>query len=311
MSFSSETKNELALIIPEKRCCMLAQIAGFVRTCGTVKLGRGMSVKLVTENAAAARTFIKILKQYFSIEEELEISREQMMKNHMLYEVTIAPQMNAEQILREIGILKVQQGLNYFSQTIPEDIVKSKCCKKAAIRGLFLGAGSVSDPEKGYHFEIVSNSQELGESIKKIFNTFDDINAKLTTRKKNYVVYIKESEQIVDIFNIMGAHGRLLDLENIRIRKEMRNRTNRLVNCETANLDKTVNASGTQVEAIEKIIKLRGWSFLTDKLREVAEIRLSNPEASLSELVELMGGKVGKSGVNHRLKKIEEMAAKL
>jgi DNA-binding protein WhiA len=311
MSFSADVKNEIAQIMPERRCCMLAQIAGFVRTCGAVSLsGKGAGLKLTTENAAAARSFIKLLKQYFHIEEELALTWRKNMKNQNLYEVAVLPQMGAEQILREIGILRVKEGLNYLDQQIPEDIVKNRCCKKAALRGLFSGAGSISDPEKGYHMEIVTASPELAENIRRLMHSFE-IGAKTVSRRKSTLVYIKESEQIVDFFNIIGAHGKLLELENIRIKKEMRNKANRVVNCETANLDKVVDASSRQIAAIETIMAGKGLQVLPDTLRQAALARLENPEASLAELADIMGGQMSKSGLNHQLRKIETLASKM
>jgi len=312
MTFSANTKNELALLIPENKCCLLAEISGFMRMCGTIRLSGGgrMNVKLVTENPAAARKFLRMLKSYFGIHADLTISQTRILKKGHFYEMIIPSEMNAEQILRETGILGVREGCNYIVEGIPENIIKKKCCRKAYLRGVFMGSGSLSDPEKGYHLEIVSNSEALASDIKKLINSFG-LHAKTVLRKKSYVVYIKEGEQIVDFLNILGAHGRLLDFENIRIVKELRNKTNRLVNCETANLDKTVNAASRQLESIEYIKTARGLQFLPDKLREAAELRLEQPEASLQELGALLDPPVGKSGINHRLKKLEEIADRL
>ncbi len=312
MTFSANTKNELAQSLPESKCCTLAEISGFMRMCGTIRLSGGgrMNVKLITENPASARMFIKMLQSYFGIHAELTISQTKLLKKGHFYELVITSGMNAEQILRETGILGVKEGCNYLMEGIPNDIIKTKCCRRAYLRGVFLGSGSISDPEKGYHLEIVCNSEILANDIKKLINSFG-LHSKMVLRKKSYVVYIKEGEQIVDFLNILGAHGRLLDFENIRIVKELRNKTNRLVNCETANLDKTVNASGRQFDSIELIQSIRGLGYLPDKLREMAELRLSEREASLKELGEMLIPPVGKSGVNHRLKKIEDIAEKL
>jgi hypothetical protein len=312
MTFSANTKNELAQSLPESKCCTLAEISGFIRMCGTIRLSGGgrMNVKLVTENPASARMFIKMLQSYFGIHADLTISQTKLLKKGHFYELVITAEMNAEQILRETGILGVKEGCNYIIEGIPNEIIKTKCCRRAYLRGVFLGSGSMSDPEKGYHLEIVCNSEILANDIKRLINGFG-LHAKTVLRKRSYVVYIKEGEQIVDFLNILGAHGRLLDFENIRIIKELRNKTNRLVNCETANLDKTVNASGRQFDSIELIQRTRGLGYLPDKLREVAELRLTEREASLKELGEMLVPPVGKSGINHRLKKIEHIAEKL
>lgn len=312
MSFSANTKNELARIEPERKCCQLAEIAGFIRMCGTIKLSGGgkLDVKITTENPAAARHYKKLIKDYFGIKANLVIAKTAVLKKGHFYELNIDSTMNAEQILRETGILMVKEGCNYISDGIYADLIKTKCCRKSYLRGVFLGAGTISDPEKAYHLEIVCNSEVLGNDVKKLINSFG-LRSKIVPRKKNYIVYIKEAEQIIDFLNVLGAHGQLLDLENIRIIKEMRNKTNRISNCDSANLDKMINASSKQLENIRLIDETRGIASLPDKLYEAAKIRLENPEVSLSELAEMMDPPIGKSGINHRFKKIEEIAERI
>lgn len=312
MSFSAKTKNELSRIIPEDKCCHLAEIAGFIRMCGTIQLSgkRKMSIKLLTENPAAARKIIKLLKLVFNIHTELTISQNKMLKKSHYYELVISSEMRAEEILTKTGVLVNRDGWQDIDYSVPKAIVKKRCCKRAYLRGAFLGSGSVSDPGKAYHLEIVTNHEQLGEDIKSLLNQFD-LNAKTVTRKKNLVVYLKEGEQIVDFLNIIGAYQTLLDLENIRIVKEMRNKVNRLVNCETANLNKIVDTAMRQLINIEYIESTKGLKILPDKLRQVAELRMDNKEASLQELGEMLNPPVGKSGVNHRMRKIEAIADKI
>lgn len=312
MSFSATTKNELSRIELDRKCCMLAEIAGFIRMCGTIKLSGGgkLNVLLLTENPAAARHFKKLIKDYFGTQASLVIAKTTMLKKSHYYELIIDSEMNAEQILRETGILMVREGCNYISDGIYSDLIKTKCCRKSYLRGVFLGAGTISDPEKAYHLEIVCNSEILSNDVKKLINSFG-LHSKSVLRKNSYVVYLKEAEQIIDFLNILGAHGQLLDFENIRIVKEMRNKTNRISNCDSANLDKTINASVRQVENINLIEATRGLRSLPDKLHEAAMLRLENPEASLIELCELMDPPIGKSGINHRFKKIDEIAEKI
>lgn len=312
MSFSATTKNELSRIIPEKKCCQLAEVAGFIRMCGTIQLSgqRKLSLKLITENPAAARKIIKLLKMYFDIHIDLVISQSKMLKKHHYYELIITHDMKADNILRKIGILVERDGWYDIDYSIPEKIIKKRCCKRAYLRGAFLGSGSVTDPGKAYHLEIVTNNSMLSEDIKSLLNYFN-LNAKIVTRKKNFVIYLKEGEQIVDFLNIIGAYNTLMDLENIRIVKEMRNKVNRLVNCETANLNKIVDTSVRQMSNIQYIEETRGLKILPSKLREIAELRLEHSEASLQELGEMLNPPVGKSGVNHRMKKIEEIAEKI
>lgn len=189
-------------------------------------------------------------------------------------------------------------------------MIKSLCCKRAFLRGVFLSIGSMSNPEKGYHLEFVCETEKQADQIQEVLATFE-IQAKIVQRKKYQVVYIKESEEIVELLNVIGAHVALMNLENLRILKDMRNSINRRVNCEAANITKTVNAATKQIEDIEFIKDHFGFENLSEQLREMAEVRLDYPDATLKELGELLEPKVGKSGVNHRLRKLGELAERL
>lgn len=310
MSFSATTKNELSRIDSEKKCCKLAEIAGFIRICGTIKLSGGkLTAILLTENPAVARHLKKLIKNYFGVHASLVIVKTTILKKNHYYELVIDAE-NAKQILRETGILMIREGCNYISDGIYSGLLRTKCCRRAYLRGVFLGAGTISDPEKAYHLEIVCKSEILCNDVKKQINSFG-LHAKSVKRKSNHVVYMKEAEQIIDFLNILGAHSHLLDFENIRIIKELRNKTNRINNCDNANLDKTINASLRQVQDIRLIVQARGLSSLSVKLQEAAKIRLENPESSLAELAEMMNPPIGKSGLNHRFKKIEEIAERI
>lgn len=189
-------------------------------------------------------------------------------------------------------------------------LLKSAEAKRAFIRGTFLSCGSVTDPEKSYHLEFVLHDPEEAELITNLLAGFG-IEARRITRKGHPIVYLKESAAISDVLNICGAHVSLMKLENDRIMKDMRNAINRKVNCETANLDKTVDAANRQLHEIELIQQSIGLENLPDHLREIALVRLENPEASLIELGQLLNPPVGKSGVNHRLRKLGEIAGQL
>jgi hypothetical protein len=189
-------------------------------------------------------------------------------------------------------------------------IIQSTCCKRAYIRGAFLGGGSLSDPEKTYHLEFVNPNKAHSIALQELINSFG-MDAKIVQRKRYYVVYLKEGSQIVDLLNIMEAHIALMDLENVRILKEMRNNVNRIVNCETANINKTVSASVKQLEDIHYIEESVGLEQLPGPLEEIASIRIQYPSASLKELGTYLDPPVGKSGVNHRLRKISAIAEKL
>lgn len=313
MSFSLEVKNEISRKLPKKKCCEMAEIAGFMRISGAIKLsGKGkLGISMTTENPAIARHIKTLFTKYYGISIELMVGEGGFNRNRHVYELIVSSDNNAEQILRESGILTVKEGSNTISEGIEDNIVKSKCCKKSYLKGLFLGGGTLSDPNKGYHFEISTDSQVLANDIKRLINSFVDIHSKISNRKESYVVYIKDSEQIKDILNIMGAHSQLLEYENVRIYKEVRNKTNRINNCEFANMDKTLNAANKQIEAINRIKGTIGIDSLPDNLIDIALIRLDNPEASLSELGELLNPPIKKTGVYHRLKKIEDISKDL
>lgn len=191
-----------------------------------------------------------------------------------------------------------------------ETILQHSCCKRAYLRGAFLSIGTVSDPEKSYHLEYACQKEEDAERILMLLKSFG-IEAKIFNRKNTHVVYIKDSSQIVETLNVMEAHVALMDFENMRILKEMRNSVNRKVNCETANINKTVSAAQKQIDEINAIMETADYKGLPDSLKEIAELRIEYPEASLTELGELCNPKVGKSGVNHRLRKLSEMATRI
>ncbi len=312
MSFSSKTKGELARLFSEDQCCLLAELAALIRMSGTLQLAglNRLNLNIITENPSIARKLFKLIKDLFSIHTEVMVRRNPRLKKNNHYLIGITYQMGSDRILEQVGILRREEDSFDITYEIPETIIEKHCCKRAYLRGAFLGGGSVSDPEKTYHLEFVTNSLEHSEVVKSLVNGFD-LNAKIIERKGSFVVYLKEGDQVVDLLNIIGAHSALLDLENVRIMKQMRNDINRIVNCETANLSKTVNASVRQIENIEYIKQTIGLHKLPNNLREIAEIRLNNQEASLKELGQMVTPVIGKSGVNHRLRKVEEYAQKL
>jgi len=216
-----------------------------------------------------------------------------------------------QKILVDMQILSVDsQGKRKLNTSASKKIIKKRCCKKAHIRGAFLGAGSISDPEKGYHLEIIVQSPQYADSLCNLLNEFK-LNAKVFERKNGLIVYLKDGEHIVDFLSIIGAHEALLNFENVRVYKDVRNKVNRLVNCETANLAKTINASVRQIDNIKYISDKVGLGTLTPTLREIAEVRMRYKDANLRELGELLSPQIGKSGVNHRLRQIDDFAESL
>ncbi|EQB87936.1 DNA-binding protein WhiA [Clostridium punense] len=311
MSFSLKVKNEVCRYTDLTKEEAIAELSAIMKASGTLGLGANKSItfKVVTENPAIARLIFKILKEHFYIHTKLLVKRSNSLKKNNVYVVIIPEDVNVRGLLEEVGVLKKEELLT-INYGIPENMVEDEGTKRAYIRGAFLGGGSISNPEKTYHLEFVTHNYDYAIELSKLINTYS-LSSKVIQRKNSYVIYIKEGEQIVDLLNIIGAHSSLLQLENIRIMKEMRNNVNRLVNCETANLSKTVNAAVRQVESIKLIEEEIGLDRLPKNLREVAELRLEFPDESLKELGAMLNPPVGKSGVNHRLRRIEKIAEEL
>lgn len=290
MSFSGKIKEELAKHDTPARHCNLAELSAIMHMCGEFsKDSKGVCIyKFHSENLQVARKCFTLMEKTFNIRNDISIRRNMAKGSESIFLYWKGDELLA----------------------VRDTIVQAVCCKRAYIRGAFIAAGSMSDPGKSYHFEIVCAMESQAEYLKDMINSFG-MDAKIVPRKKVYVVYLKEGSQIVDILNIMEAHIALMELENVRILKEMRNSVNRKVNCETANINKTVSAAVRQVEDIEYIRDTIGLDKLPEGLRDVALTRLANPEAALKELGSLMTEPVGKSGVNHRLRKLSELADKL
>jgi len=309
MSFSVKVKNEVCRNIDISKNEAIAQLSAIMKVSGTMLIGgnKQFSFKVTTENPAIARVIFKILKQHFNIHTKIMVKRSNSLKKNNVYMVMITEEMGVRDVLKEVGLLKEIDNVFSLDYSIPKDIFETEDIKRAYIRGAFLGGGSISNPEKTYHLEFVTHDEDYSKELSTLINKYG-LTSKVIQRKSSFVVYLKEGEQIVDLLNIIGAHASLLELENVRIMKEMRNNVNRLVNCETANLSKTVNASVRQVESIKLIERQIGLRRLPKNLREIAELRLNYPDESLKELGEMLTPAVGKSGVNHRLRRIEKIA---
>ena len=312
MSFSAKVKNEISRYIEITKEEAIAELSGIMKVSGTLSLGgnKQLSFRITTENPAIARLIFRRLKEHFNIHTKLMVKKSNSLKKNNVYVVVMTEEMGVRDFLNNIGILDDSEGMFSIFYGIPEAVVQTDKCKRAYIRGAFLGGGSISNPEKTYHLEFVTHNNEYAVALSELINSYGLL-SKVIQRKNSYVIYIKEGEQIVDLLNIIGAHSSLLELENVRIMKEMRNNVNRLVNCETANLSKTVNAAVRQVEGIKLIQKELGLQRLPANLREIAELRLNYPNESLKELGEMLEPPVGKSGVNHRLRRIEKIADEL
>ena len=290
MSFSGEIKRELSCQIPSARHCRLAEISAVLSFCSHVEEGADGpgSVRMHTENLAVARKYFTLLKKTFNINMNVSVRQNRKPHGNRSFEITALTDMTA---VRHV-------------------LIQNPCCRRAFIRGAFLASGSVSDPEKSYHFEIVCPERAMAEQLSGMLESFG-VEAKITLRKHSYILYVKEGSQIADILNVMEAHVGLMKFENIRILKEMRNSVNRQVNCETANLNKTVSAAVKQIEDIQYIQSTIGFEKLPENLAEIARLRLEQPGMSLKELGQMLTPPVGKSGVNHRLRKLSFIAEEL
>lgn len=311
MSFSSDVKDELELQVNPARHCMIAELAAIVSMCGNVKItaNNKITLKITTENIVVARKSFTLIEKTFNISTDI-IIRSNSGNTNKVYNIIVTDNDMALKILQATKLISNDLEIREDFTLASNLVIRNTCCKRAFIRGAFLVAGSISNPEKDYHFEIVVPFAKKAVQLQEIINTFG-LEAKIVRRKKNFVIYLKESSQIVDILNIMEAHVALMKLENIRIYKDMRNSINRQVNCETANIEKTVKAATKQIEDIYYIRNSHGFSELSDGLEEIAILRVKHPDASLKELGEMLDPPLSKSGVNHRLRKISRIAEKL
>jgi DNA-binding protein WhiA len=307
MSFASSTKQELTRI-QTNPCCQRAELSALVRINGSIQLGGGkLQLDVTTENNAIARRTYSLFKQLYQRQPEVLVRKKVRLKKNNAYVVRLVTEV--EPMLQDLAILKESR-----ERVIGIDpaFTTEECCRRSYLRGAFLAGGSVNNPDSAsYHLEIVSTYQDHSQALCDLMNQYH-MNAKWIERKKGFVVYIKEGDKIGEFLNLIGAHQSLFQFEDVRIMKDMRNSVNRLVNCETANLNKTIQAAMRQVENIRLIEREIGLEQLPDRLREVAEARIRHPDVSLSELGQLLPArKVGKSAVNHRLRKLDAIAAKL
>lgn len=297
MSFSYNVKKELAAKAEAPKHCRVAQLSAMAAFCAEYKDGK---VIFRHENELVPGVIKELLSAAFSVSEaDCETAPGKLI---------LANREKAEQLLMGIKWMTAgPDGIRFERKPVSAILMRNDCCKKAYLRGAFLCAGSVNDPNGAYHFEIVCKYPDEAEAVAGILKGFS-LDVKSIERKKNRVVYLKDGSNITDALNLMGAFTAQMDFYNIMILKDMRNNVNRKVNCETANLKKTVAASVEQIKDIEYIRDNFGLEVLKEGLREVARLRLENPDASLKDLGEMLDPPLGRSGVNHRLKAISEFA---
>ncbi|MBC2091231.1 DNA-binding protein WhiA [Listeria welshimeri] len=307
MSFASETKKELTHMDVSDSDAKV-ELAAFIRMNGAISFSNQLVIMDVqTENAAIARRMYQLLKDLYEVPIELLVRRKMKLKKNNVYIVRLKS--GTRGILEDLRILEPPMT---FTKSIDRGFVKKRSAKRAYLRGAFLASGSVNNPEtSSYHLEIFSVYEEHNEAICALMNQFD-LNARTLERKNGFITYLKEAEKITEFLSIIGATSALLHFEDVRIMRDMRNSVNRLVNCETANLNKTINAAVRQIDNIKYIQSIVGLEALPERLREIAALRIANEDVTLKELGEMLTtGQVSKSGINHRLRKLDQIAERL
>lgn len=305
MSFTSEVKDELSRVEPKRECCPKAELAALVRVEGTLHItGRErFTLELATETAPVARKVIKLLHELYGLKTELTVRRSVLHKTNN-YLITVPSQSNLTSALADLGVLDESLGIAYG---VPARLTRRDCCAVSYLRGAFLGGGFVADPHGDFHFELTAESEQLASDLVRLMKRFR-IEARITRRRGLFAVYLKGADPIVTFLALVGAHRALLRTEDVRIIKSMRNEVNRLVNAETANLQKSADAALSQIEDITRLAENKGLERLPTALRELAELRLKHPDVSLRELGELARPPLTKSAVYHRIRRIEALA---
>ena len=306
MSFSMDVKEELFGVNVSARHCKIAELSALVVQCGKIDVDKSghLHIKLQTESGYVARKCNLLFRKLCQVPVFVSVRTAKGKQSHAQYLLEIQGDAAVKKVAE---LLKLKVSGKEGALRTDGMVYVHTCCKRAFLRGTFLASGSISNPQKSYHFEISETVAERAEQLVTLIRSFE-VDAKSILRKNYHVVYVKEGEQVSELLNIMEAHRALMEFENVRIVKDVRNSVNRQVNCETANLNKTVNAARKQYEDIVLIRDKAGLHTLSEALEEVARLRLEYPDASLIELGEMLSPKLGKSGVNHRLKKISEYA---
>lgn len=295
MSFSSDVKEELVKVLPHDKHCRIAELSALLKYYAKIETEPETQIILSSDNTYALKKCSVLLDKIFNIKAFIF---DDSIDKHKSYVILKNSNANVNEVLKTVSIDN------------PMSLLNRDCCRRAYLRGAFIASGFVGDPQGNYHLEMVSEENEFAKLLAYLFDGFD-ISVKQSIRKKHYVSYFKSVENISDVLNVLGAQKAMMEVVNARIVKDVRNSINRRNNCDTANIVKAANAASKQIEDILLIDSKVGISSLPNSLREIAKLRIDNPESSLTELGLLLDPPVGKSGVNHRLRKISEYAADL
>ena len=301
MSFSSQVKDELLKTRPEKSCCMLSELSALTQACASLRLSGGrIRVVYEVENAKLAKRIFLLLKKRLEIAPVLEFTRYKRLGGRRACLLTVS-EGDSRRLLVAMRMIRESEGGDIF-RGVPRAAETRRCCRSAFVRGAFLGAGSITTPENGYHLEFISNTGRA-ETLMNILEK-SGVHAGTTIRRGTQIVYVKKGDDVVSCLALMGAHTALMEMENVRIRRESRNQANRARNCDEANLKKQLSAGVRQAEAITAYSLRRSLGGLPKDLQEVGRLRMLHPEASLEELGQMLQKPIGKSGVNHRMRRL-------
>ena len=310
MSFASDVRGELARVPCEDACCARSELASALLTSGGIAWrGRDRyAVSFTAADAATVRRSFGLLKRFYGIVGQIRTLEGDALNGQIRYQLAV-PEDDAARLLEALGLLDAG-ALFGVRHVPPEETVRFACCKKAFVRAAFLMCGAISNPEKGYHMEIAAPTEALAHFIEEQL-TYFEINVKIVRRKSKYVAYLKRAEDIADMLTLLGAAGARMAFENVRVKKEVSNRVNRQLNCDSSNINRVMSAAEAQIEDIRTIDREIGLDRLPRTLKEMAEVRANNPETALAELGELLEPPIGKSGVNARLRRLADIAEKL
>ncbi|MBO5408841.1 MAG: DNA-binding protein WhiA [Clostridia bacterium] len=304
MSFTAEIKRELSGQTPRKACCELAMLATFYALLSEEQRNE---IHLKTENITIARRIIILSRKHLGLELEPDIRSTRSKTRKQIY-LTVSGKENIDILKNELKM--VSEKANIFQSRIAPSFSLDDCCKRAVLQAAFLVSGFVNSPKKSYHLEISTHKKRVFSDLMSIFLDIG-IEVKSITRQNKYVLYLKNNELICDFLGMIGVKRGLFQYHEIKMEKELKNGINRQMNCESANENKTINTALLQTQAIQKIMQSARADTLSDALKETMRLRLCYPTMSLSELCEVSETKITKSGLNHRLNKLIQIAETL
>ena len=305
MSYSADVRQELCRLPLEKNCCRLAELSALYQTAGSLKLlGRGQTcVQFEVSSPALARRIFVLLQKRLGLAAQLHYVTYARLGGRRRCVLTLGPK-EAPAFLTALGIMEPgPDGEPVLKRTSPHAPLKRACCQKAFLRGAMLGAGSVTESERGYHLDIAAQAQSLENGVAKCLQRFG-LPIKRTTRRGTPVFYLSSGDEVSAFLTLTGAHGSVMRLEDKRVQRQLMAGVQRSVNCDSHNLQRQTAAGDAQIEHIAALIQTGAFGALPPALQQIAKLRLNNPELGYEALGELLSPPVGKSGVSHRLRRL-------